>query len=77
MSHDPDAQSPWRRLPTYGFRYVKSLTPSSPSLLRSIDYPGRDYGREKPVARQRVSPLSAGNSSGHLTLGTILYLYYL
>ena len=49
MSHAPDAESPWRRLPTYGFRCVKYLTPPSPSLLTSIDYPARDYGREKPV----------------------------
>ena len=49
MSHDPDAQSPWQRLPSYGFRCVKHLKPASAAFLAPIDYPGRDYARERPV----------------------------
>ena len=50
MFHDPDAQSPWNRLPSYGFRTVKNLTAPSASALAPVNYSSRDYAQEKPVS---------------------------
>jgi formylglycine-generating enzyme required for sulfatase activity/tRNA A-37 threonylcarbamoyl transferase component Bud32/pimeloyl-ACP methyl ester carboxylesterase len=44
-----DAQLPFNRHPTYGFRCSKHDTPLSPSLTGIIEAPSRDYRREKPV----------------------------
>jgi eukaryotic-like serine/threonine-protein kinase len=50
MAHDPDAQAPFGRLPTYGVRLVKYLSPPPASVHAPIDYPSRDFAHEKPVA---------------------------
>ena len=51
MFHGPDAQSPYERLETYGFRCVKSLgsTPVSAAATEAISAAFRDYSSEKPV----------------------------
>ena len=53
MFVDEDAQSPFDRLPTYGFRCVKSLVSGGATaevLTRPIERLTRDYSKEKPVA---------------------------
>ncbi len=54
MFVDSDAQSPFDRLPTYGFRCMKNLhaEPSNDALLKPIDRLTRDYTKEKPVSDQ-------------------------
>jgi eukaryotic-like serine/threonine-protein kinase len=56
MFVDEDAQSPWGRLPTYGFRLIKNLGPAdahAESLLqRPIQQLTRNYNKEKPVSDQ-------------------------
>jgi dienelactone hydrolase len=50
MFTDLDAQAPLDRLPTYGFRCVKYITPPSAVALAPIDQRTRDFTREKPVS---------------------------
>jgi len=50
MFSEVDAQSPYARDDTFGFRLVKYTTPPRPALLASLDYPRRDYGKERPVS---------------------------
>jgi serine/threonine protein kinase/dienelactone hydrolase len=55
MFVDEDAQSPWDRLPTYGFRLMKNLGPvggDAEALQRPIQQLTRDYNKEKPVSDQ-------------------------
>jgi dienelactone hydrolase len=50
MFNDPDAQSPWARLPNYGFRCVKLDEPAPGEALARIELPSRDFRKEKPVS---------------------------
>jgi eukaryotic-like serine/threonine-protein kinase len=53
MAVDEDAQSPFDRLPMYGFRLMKYLgSPAAEALIRPIERLTRDYNREKPVSDQ-------------------------
>jgi dienelactone hydrolase len=55
MFVDDDAQSPFDRLPTYGFRCMKSLANSGTDaevLRQPIEHLMRDYNKEKPVSDQ-------------------------
>ena len=49
---DPDAQSPWDRAPSYGFRCARYAAPPPPEQLAAIDLVTgtRDYAAEKPVS---------------------------
>ncbi|NIP59164.1 MAG: SUMF1/EgtB/PvdO family nonheme iron enzyme, partial [Gemmatimonadetes bacterium] len=46
---NPDAQNPFARRPTYGFRCARYDEPLSPALLEPIAAPFRDYREETPV----------------------------
>jgi len=53
MFVDEDAQSPFDRLPTYGFRCIKSLGNAGANaeiLKEPIEHLTRDYSKEKPVS---------------------------
>jgi eukaryotic-like serine/threonine-protein kinase len=55
MFVDEDAQSPWGRLPTYGFRVMKNLGDAgakADALQQPIQQLTRDYNKEKPVSDQ-------------------------
>ena len=55
MFVDDDAQSPFDRLPTYGFRCMKSLGnpgANAEALKQPIGHLTRDYNKEKPVTDQ-------------------------
>ncbi len=49
MFNDPDAQSPWSRLPNYGIRCVKYLSDVPPVLREPAETARRDYQHEKPA----------------------------
>lgn len=49
MYNDPDAQSAFARLPTYGFRCVKYLSGVAATLQGPLQAARRDYAREKPA----------------------------
>jgi formylglycine-generating enzyme required for sulfatase activity/cephalosporin-C deacetylase-like acetyl esterase len=59
MFADPDAQSPFDRLPTYGFRCVKEISGTSlpKAALDPISFTFRDYTKEKPVSDQVFAAL--------------------
>jgi len=59
MFVDQDAQSPFDRLATYGFRTVKTIPGTSlpKSALEPISFAFRDYAREKPVSDQVFAAL--------------------
>ncbi|MBS1213936.1 MAG: serine/threonine protein kinase [Proteobacteria bacterium] len=46
---DPDAQSPFARLPGAGFRCAKYASPVADSLLGEFRWLERDYAKEKPA----------------------------
>jgi hypothetical protein len=50
----PDAQSPFRRQPDYGFRCMKNLggALTAAALAPAKEEPTRDYNKEKPVSDQ-------------------------
>ena len=50
MYNDPDAQSPFSRLPNYGFRCVKDSSAGSGTLQRPLEAAHRNYANERPVA---------------------------
>lgn len=50
MFNDPDAQAPFSRMPIYGFRCVKYLSPVSKMAGDPILWAVRDYRYEKPVS---------------------------
>jgi formylglycine-generating enzyme required for sulfatase activity len=53
MAVDEDAQSPFDRSPSYGFRLMKNLGgPPAEALTRPIEQLTRDYSKEKPVSDQ-------------------------
>ena len=46
-----DAQPPWQRAPTFGFRCVKLVSKPPDATLATIDVPPvRDYSKEKPAS---------------------------
>ena len=45
----PDAQFPLSREDNFGFRLLKSIAPTDASLTRPLEYPFRDFTKEKPV----------------------------
>ena len=47
-----DAQSPWSRLPNYGFRCVKLPTPGPAASFEKLERTVVDYSREKPVSNE-------------------------
>jgi formylglycine-generating enzyme required for sulfatase activity/cephalosporin-C deacetylase-like acetyl esterase len=59
MFVDQDAQSPFVRLPTYGFRCVKEIPGTSlpKAALEAITFRFRDYAKEKPVSDQVFAAL--------------------
>jgi eukaryotic-like serine/threonine-protein kinase len=59
MFVDQDAQSPFDRLPTYGFRCVKTMAGTSlpKSALEPISFAIRDYAKERPVSDQVFAAL--------------------
>jgi hypothetical protein len=59
MFVDRDAQSPFARLPTYGFRCVKEVAGKSlpAAALEPISFTFRDYTKEKPVSDQVFAAL--------------------
>lgn len=54
MFNEADAQSPFSRLPTFGFRCVKYLgsNPLESNLTAAVALHVRDYGTEQPVSDQ-------------------------
>ena len=50
MFTEPDAQAPFRRLATYGFRCAKYPRPLSDPLTAAVGALSRDYSKEKPVS---------------------------
>jgi eukaryotic-like serine/threonine-protein kinase len=50
MFTDPDAQSPFARVPTYGFRLVKYLSAVPKETTEPVERHLRDYSKEKPVS---------------------------
>ena len=55
MFVDEDAQSPFDRLPAYGFRLIKNLgapAANTQALIQPIEQLTRDYSKEKPVSDQ-------------------------
>ena len=52
MFNYTDAQSPWDRLPNFGFRCVKLDLPASAAAAAHIEVTTRDYWREKPVSEE-------------------------
>jgi eukaryotic-like serine/threonine-protein kinase len=50
MFTQPDAQTPFRRLATYGFRCAKYARPLSEPLTAAVGALSRDYSREKPAS---------------------------
>jgi eukaryotic-like serine/threonine-protein kinase len=54
MFGDEDAQSPFDRLATYGFRCMKNLGPGpiSEAVTRPVERLTRDYSKEKPASDQ-------------------------
>ena len=59
MFVDQDAQSPFDRLPNYGFRCVKEIRgkPLPKAALEPISFTFRDYSKEKPVSDQVFAAL--------------------
>jgi serine/threonine protein kinase/formylglycine-generating enzyme required for sulfatase activity/dienelactone hydrolase len=59
MFVDQDAQSPFDRLPTYGFRCVKAMPGTSipKAALEPVSFVFRDYAKEKPVSDQVFAAL--------------------
>ena len=59
MFVDVDAQSPFERLPTYGFRLVKEIPGTSlpKAATESISFTFRDYSKERPVSDQLFAAL--------------------
>jgi len=59
MFVDEDAQSPFARLPTYGFRCVKAMpgTSTPKAALEPVSFAFRDYAKEKPVSDQVFTAL--------------------
>ena len=59
MYVDQDAQSPFDRLPTYGFRSVKTIPGTSlpKEALESITFKFRDFAKAKPVSDQVFAAL--------------------
>jgi len=59
MFVDQDAQPPFDRLATYGFRCVKEIPGTSlpKAALESISFRFRDYAKEKPVSDQVFAAL--------------------
>jgi len=59
MFVDQDAQNPFDRLPTYGFRCVKEIPGNSlpKTALEPISFTFRDYAKEKPVSDQVFAAL--------------------
>jgi formylglycine-generating enzyme required for sulfatase activity/dienelactone hydrolase/predicted Ser/Thr protein kinase len=59
MFVDQDAQSPFDRLPTYGFRLVKEIPGTSlpKAATESISFTFRDYSKERPVSDQLFAAL--------------------
>jgi eukaryotic-like serine/threonine-protein kinase len=59
MFVDPDAQSPFDRLPTYGFRLAKEIPGTSlpKAALEPVSFTFRDYSKEKPVSDQVFAAL--------------------
>jgi serine/threonine protein kinase/dienelactone hydrolase len=54
MFNDPDAQSPFDRLPTYGFRCIKHISQeeASEAVSAPIEPPSRNYTEETPVSEE-------------------------
>ena len=50
MFAEADAQSPFARGENFGFRTAKYITPPAPSQLVAVDFPRRDFSKEKPVS---------------------------
>jgi formylglycine-generating enzyme required for sulfatase activity/predicted esterase len=50
MYTDKDAQDPFARLPNYGFRCARYVTPPSTALLAPVEPTRRDYSQERPIA---------------------------
>jgi eukaryotic-like serine/threonine-protein kinase len=50
MFADPDAQPPFQRLATYGFRCAKYVRPVSDSLTAPVSELSRDFSKEKPAS---------------------------
>ena len=50
MFTEPDAQTPFRRLATYGFRCSKYPRPRSDQLTAAVGALSRDYSREEPAS---------------------------
>lgn len=48
MFNDPDAQPPFERRPSFGFRLAQYPQPVPAALLSRIERPMRDYTRERP-----------------------------
>jgi eukaryotic-like serine/threonine-protein kinase len=57
--NEADGQSAFSRADNFGFRLVTYITPPAPSLLRAVDYPRRDFSREKPVPNAEFERLRA------------------
>lgn len=50
MFNHTDAQSPWDRMPNFGFRCVKFDSPPAAAATAHIDARTRDYWKEEPVS---------------------------
>lgn len=50
MFAEADGRSPFSREETFGFRLARYITPPAPALLAAVDFPRRDFSRERPVS---------------------------
>ena len=68
----PDAQAPFRRLTTYGFRCVKYPRAIAESLLAPLSMQRRDYDKEKPVDDETFRAYRNMYSYDHTPLNAVV-----
>lgn len=74
MFTDADAQSPWDRSPTYGFRCAKYAAPPPPVQVKAIDLVRvtRDYAAEKPASHEVFRLYRSFHSYGRTELEPVV-----
>jgi len=72
MFAGPDAQAPFRRLATYGFRCAKYPRPLSDPLTAAVEALSRDYSREKPASDETFRLYQNLYSYDHTPLNAVI-----
>ncbi len=67
----PDAQAPFRRLASYGFRCAKYSKPLSDALAAAVGALRRDYSREEPVSDETFRLYQNVYSYDHTPLNAV------